>query len=326
MPHILSDSSVSSSTPKSFAGKFDFSAETTYVGVPNCNYASTPSQTSSVWNWDNFYPPPSPPDSEFFQPGSAKSETVFSHHNHPGSTKSETVFNHQNHPGSTKSETVFSHHNHRRDYNQGQTRHLGDEDEREERERESEREEVHCSDWGDHYSTTSSDSDDVDEEEDDGDDERETRSEISELRTRSHFGSSSVRSEPVGMPPPLKKVEERSEDGASSSRSWKNNGREVCGSEEMRIVVRHKDLQEIVASLKEYFEKAAASGDQVSEMLESGRAQLDRSFRQIKSMIFLSLHLYVQITYYRCLLFPVIQSISSFEPIFTPVYELKQFS
>ncbi|XP_021755236.1 uncharacterized protein LOC110720505 [Chenopodium quinoa] len=266
LPHILSDSSVSSSTPKSFAGKFDFPGEmeTTYVGVPNYNYASTPSQASSVWNWDNFYPPPSPPESEFFHP-SAKSDTVSSHHVHQG-------FNHQ-----------------------GQNRHLGGGlEEREERERESEREreEVHCSEWGDHYSSNSSDSDDVDEEEDDGDidgdgdDERETRSEFSELRTRSHFGSSSVRSEPVGMAPPLKKVEERSEDGASSSRSWKNNGREVCGSEEMRIVVRHKDLQEIVASLKEYFDKAAAAGDQVSEMLETGRAQLDRSFRQLKKTVY----------------------------------------
>uniref|UniRef100_A0A803LIE8 Uncharacterized protein n=1 Tax=Chenopodium quinoa TaxID=63459 RepID=A0A803LIE8_CHEQI len=202
LPHILSDSSVSSSTPKSFAGKFDFPGEmeTTYVGVPNYNYASTPSQASSVWNWDNFYPPPSPPDSEFFHP-SAKSDTVSSHHVHQG-------FNHQG------------------------------------------------------------------------------QNQFSELRTRSHFGSSSVRSEPVGMAPPLKKVEERSEDGASSSRSWKNNGREVCGSEEMRIVVRHKDLQEIVASLKEYFDKAAAAGDQVSEMLETGRAQLDRSFRQLKKTVY----------------------------------------
>ena len=253
LPHILSDSSVSSSTPKSTA--FDFLGETTYVGIPNSNYATTPSQASSVWNWDNFYPPPSPPASEFF---------------------------HQ----STKND--FSHH----DKNGG-----FDEDERE-RGGESEREEVHCSEWGDHYSSTTSESDedinhtkDDDEEEDlDGDDERDSRSEISELRTRSHFGSSSIRSE---SGPTLKKVEERSEDGASSSssRRWKNNGsgaggREVCGTDEMWIVVRHKDLQEIVSSLKDYFDKAADAGDNVSEMLETGRAQLDRSFRQLKSMFF----------------------------------------
>ena len=88
-------------------------------------------------------------------------------------------------------------------------------------------------------------------------------------------------------------MEERSEDGASSSssRRWKNNGsgaggREVCGTDEMWIVVRHKDLQEIVSSLKDYFDKAADAGDNVSEMLETGRAQLDRSFRQLKSMFF----------------------------------------
>ncbi|XP_010692050.2 nitrate regulatory gene2 protein [Beta vulgaris subsp. vulgaris] len=261
LPHILSDSSVCSSTPKSFSGKFDFfqaekekekeTMTTTYVGVPHSNYSSTPSQTSSVWNWDNFYPPPSPPASEFFHPSP---------------------------------KNVY----------QGQNRHLGgNQIEERERERESEREEVHCSEWGDHYSSTTSNSDEEEEEEEDedndgdGDDERETRSEISELRTRSHFGSSSVRSEPVGPPPPLKKVEEMSEDAASSSsRSWKNNGREVCGSEEMRIVVRHKDLQEIVNSLRDYFDKAAAAGDQVSEMLETGRAQLDRSFRQLKKTVY----------------------------------------
>ena len=50
-----------------------------------------------------------------------------------------------------------------------------------------------------------------------------------------------------------------------------------------RMVVRHKDLKEIAEAIKEYFDKEAAAGDQVSEMLEVGRAQLDRSFRQLKS-------------------------------------------
>jgi hypothetical protein len=43
-------------------------------------------------------------------------------------------------------------------------------------------------------------------------------------------------------------------------------------------MVRHKDLKEIVDAIKENFDKAAAAGDQVSEMLE-----LDRNFRQLKS-------------------------------------------
>lgn len=52
------------------------------------------------------------------------------------------------------------------------------------------------------------------------------------------------------------------------------------------MVVRHRDLAEIVAAIKEYFDKAAAAGEQVSEMLETGRAQLDRSFRQLKKTVY----------------------------------------
>lgn len=51
----------------------------------------------------------------------------------------------------------------------------------------------------------------------------------------------------------------------------------------MTIVVRHRDLAEIVEAIKEYFDKAASAGEKVSEMLETGRAQLDRSFSQLKS-------------------------------------------
>lgn len=49
------------------------------------------------------------------------------------------------------------------------------------------------------------------------------------------------------------------------------------------MVVRHRDLAEIVAALEEYFVKAAGAGEQVSEILETGRDQLDRSFRQLRS-------------------------------------------
>lgn len=267
LPHILSDSSVQSTprTVKSSSGarKFDFNP--TYVA--NSTYSETPSQASSVWNWENFYPP-SPPESEFF--------------NNYNFQNNQRQRQHQHQPQ--------YHNNH----------HLGVD---EEEERESEREEVHCSEWGDHYSTTSSDTDegDIDGDGDgdvDGDDERDTRSEISELRSRSHFGSSSVRSEPVGRPRPppassvksqmgMGKLDEKSEDDgmSSSSASWKN-GREVCGSEDMKIVVRHKDLKEIVFSIKDYFDMAAAAGDQVSEMLETGRAQLDRSFQRLKKTVY----------------------------------------
>lgn len=143
---------------------------------------------------------------------------------------------------------------------------------------ETEREEVQCSEWGDRYGTTSS------SEEEDEDDDRDLRS---EMGVRSNFGSS-VRAESVATaaapaPPPPRYAastskSERSEDSSASYRS-----REIS---DMKMVVRHKDLKEIVEAIKENFEKAAAAGDQVSEMLETGRAQLDRSFRQLKSKVF----------------------------------------
>ncbi|KAL9228823.1 hypothetical protein vseg_004361 [Gypsophila vaccaria] len=270
IPHILSDSSLSS-TPKSTkysagAVKFkNFAAEDATTYVANPDYATTPSQASSVWNWENFYPP-SPPDSDFYQQNNRHHQNQQQHHHH--------------------------HHHHQ------QKQHHDDDDDEEERERE----EVQCSEWGDHYSTTTtSDTDEEDGAEvvdGDGDDERETRSGVS----RSNFDSSSVRSSSRQAHPPqpvgkgMRKVEEEEEeeedddDGAGSTRTtstmrWKN-GKEVCGSEEMRIVVRHKDLKEIVSALQDYFDKAASSGDQVSEMLETSRAQLDRSLRQLKKTVY----------------------------------------
>ncbi|KAI3420695.1 uncharacterized protein J3R85_012490 [Psidium guajava] len=62
LPHILSESSPNSSPPSL---KSDFTAGFYPTTYPNSTYASTPSEASSVWNWENFYPP-SPPDSEFF--------------------------------------------------------------------------------------------------------------------------------------------------------------------------------------------------------------------------------------------------------------------
>uniref|UniRef100_A0A452YVT2 DUF632 domain-containing protein n=1 Tax=Aegilops tauschii subsp. strangulata TaxID=200361 RepID=A0A452YVT2_AEGTS len=68
---------------------------------------------------------------------------------------------------------------------------------------------------------------------------------------------------------------ERSEVGDSFST--------VTGATEMRMVVRHRTLSEIVAAIEEYFVKAADAGDSVSELLEASRAQLDRNFQQLKS-------------------------------------------
>lgn len=248
LPHILSESSFSNSPRSGFF-------PTAYQA--NSTYSSTPSQTSSVWNWENYYPP-SPPDSEFFD-----------QHN---------------------TNTHF--------FNQQQGHHLDDDEEEEEREEkatqydffenrenrknrkeeeetedetdvvteaEREREEVQCSEWDrDHYNTTSSSEEEEEVEGEDGD----LRSEIG---TRSNFGGS--------MAPPAPPMA-NSEDAGSSAGSYRT--REIW-SENMKVVVRHKDLKEIVAAIKENFEKAAGAGDKVSEMLEIGRAQLDRSFRQLKS-------------------------------------------
>lgn len=138
---------------------------------------------------------------------------------------------------------------------------------------ETEREEVECSEWGDHYSTTSSSEDD----------DRDSRS---EMGVRSNFGSS-VRAEsvaaPAPAPPRYAATASKSEDSSASYRS-----REIS---DMKMVVRHRDLKEIVEAIKENFEKAAAAGDQVSEILETGRAQLDRSFSQLKSKSFSSIGL-----------------------------------
>lgn len=77
---------------------------------------------------------------------------------------------------------------------------------------------------------------------------------------------------------------------AKSSKYWSKLDKISSGDDgkeganlENRIVVRHRDLGEIVAALMEYFDKAASAGEQVTEMLEAGRDQLDRSFKQLRS-------------------------------------------
>lgn len=220
LPHILSESSLASSPGREPAGQYN-----KYPGAftGNSTYSDTPSQASSVWNWENFYPP-SPPDSEYFQ--------------------------------RLKKDSVPNHHHLDEDY-----------------EEETEREEVQCSEYGDHCSTTSSDSKSDNEDVEDGD----SRSEVG---TQSNFGSS-FHNESFAPPSKYKPAtkSEKSDD-AGSSVSWKAGLNETS---EMNIVVRHRDLAEIASSIKEYFDKAADAGNQVSEMLETNRAQLDRSFRQLKS-------------------------------------------
>lgn len=341
LPHILSESSLAS-TPKGGPNKQNthYSGQQfTYNAQPT--YSSTPSQASSVWNWENFYPP-SPPDSEYFNHNNHSNDdldsaSVYSNHDrksnsfrHGGADDASSIYsNHDkkssrhdfetaslysNYEKKSKSssygrvddkssvyskgddpETGSVYSNYERNYKDEESRnqhnhHLeSDCEEEEESEIEAEeREEVQCSEWGDHYSTTTSSSDDEMAE-------RESRSEAG---TRSNFGSS-VHSDAKSMP--FKAAEQASKSDkfdydAGSSASWNhnssNNVNYNAGRNEseisdmnMNIVVRHRDLAEIVAAIKEYFDKAASSGDQVSEMLETGRAQLDRSFKSMKSKL-----------------------------------------
>ncbi|KAF9589611.1 hypothetical protein IFM89_026352 [Coptis chinensis] len=105
---------------------------------------------------------------------------------------------------------------------------------------EEQREEVHCSEWDDHYSsTTSSDTEEIgnDDEDEDEDGDRESRP-------------------------------EKFDEGGSSV-SW-NAGSEVTDND-MKMVVRHRDLAEIAAAIKEYFDKAASAGESISDLLETGQ-------------------------------------------------------
>lgn len=258
LPHILSESSETSSPREN--PNYRYNTEK-YTYNAEANYASTPSQASSVWNWENFYPP-SPPDSEYFNQQPRK--PIFDTETEDDKSSIYSGYSHSFDKKANNRDTnsVYSNHSSRKNHNHQQ--------------RVEEQEEVHCSEWGDHYSTTSSTSDDDDDEEIDNDSR-------SEIESRSNFGSS-VYNESVA-PPPVNGFTTKSNFPESSSASWKTSGYNDDNSD-MRMVVRHRDLTEIVNSIKEYFDKSADAGEQVSEMLETGRAQLDRSFRQLKKTVY----------------------------------------
>ncbi|XP_073141292.1 nitrate regulatory gene2 protein-like [Henckelia pumila] len=297
LPHILSDSSFSSSPPH--LNNF------TYNAAVHSTYSTTPSQTSSVWNWDNFYPPPSPPDSEHFNQLKNSKRTAGrigedhsddDHHQYTDDDKdSSFTRDHNQRPFGIDENKHFDDRgsdyssNSRYTYNSSAKHHTrqGPLHRRKEEEEETEREEVQCSEWEDHdhYSSTSSSSDE---------DVEEDLKSRSDLGSRSNFGS--VKSEAVAANVEnshvnvnskfTSKLEKLSlEDDGKSSVSWRNGNKEGTNSDR-RIVVRHKDLAEIAAAIKEYFDKAAASGEQLSEILETGRAQLDRSFKQLKKTVY----------------------------------------
>ncbi|ONL99876.1 hypothetical protein ZEAMMB73_Zm00001d029946 [Zea mays] len=138
---------------------------------------------------------------------------------------------------------------------------------------------MHCGGWEDdeHYASTTT-SETRSEDEGEMGDRSEcgfaARSECGFV-ARSEYGGTAP-SEYAAVPLPLRR-DERSEAGDSST---------VTAATEMRMVVRHRTLEEIVAAIEEYFVKAADSGNDVSELLEASRAQLDRNFRQLKKTVY----------------------------------------
>ncbi|XP_061961156.1 nitrate regulatory gene2 protein-like [Populus nigra] len=256
LPHILSESSPSVSPKSNYDYPTAFQNHSTY--------STTPSQASSVWNWENFYPP-SPPDSEFFARKANHNHNQQQQHPHldtddgSSSDADEDVATERFSEYDFFNEKQYTQHKKQQQQNYSET----------------EQEEVQCSEWGDHdhlsNSTTSSDEDN----------DTESRSEIG---TRSNFGPvkhpSQQQPHPQQYDNAFGKLDNKSEAGSSTT-SYRTG--EVSN---MKMVVRHKDLNEIVGAIKENFDKAAAAGDQVSVMLEIGRAQLDRSFRQLKKTVY----------------------------------------
>lgn len=275
LPHILSESSPNSS-PRSL--RSDFTPGFYPTAYADSTYTSTPSQASSVWNWENCYPP-SPPDSEFFDQR-ARSNNQRQPQPENGeegdgdASASEYDFFRRDAPGKVRDGEAGAK---PYDFKRAAASIGGGGGE-------TEREEVQCSDWGDHYSTTSS-SEYVEEGDDDDDHDGASRSEIG--GTRSNFGGS-ARSGVVGaepMKPPQPEVSFGKSDDKSEDMSY---GEHEMVEEENRMVVRHRDLKEIVDAIKENFDMAASAGEPVSVMLEIGRAQLDSSFKQLKSELLFS--------------------------------------
>ncbi|XP_075519263.1 nitrate regulatory gene2 protein-like [Primulina tabacum] len=297
LPHILSDSSFSSSPPP--LNNFAFNA------AVNSTYSTTPSQTSSVWNWDNFYAPPSPPDSEHFNQLQNNKRTAgrtgedHSDNHYTDDKDSSHTGDRYQRPFGIDENKYFDDRGSYYSPNSRCTRNSSARNHMKqgplhrkgqwvkEEEEETEREEVQCSEWEDHdhYSSTSSSSDE---------DVEEDLKSRSDFGTRSNFGS--VKSEAVAADKKNSNVNAKlnfsskmeklsSDDDGKSSASWRDGNKEGTKSDR-RVVVRHKDLAEIAAAIQEYFDKAAASGEQVSEILETGRAQLDRSFKQLKKTVY----------------------------------------
>ncbi|MED6158196.1 hypothetical protein PIB30_030581 [Stylosanthes scabra] len=305
LPHILSESSMCSS-PRSQSSNFP----DTFFPTAYSTYSTSPSQASSVWNWDNFYPPPSPPGSEYFRSKNQNQNQNLNQNRNIPNHASETLDSEDSESESLGSESEYNYFhsepqqklkraNSVRSQQQSQL-------ERSEygylrrkpearlepdpcnRFREeftaAEREEVQCSDWGDRYSDGSSS--------EEGDELR------SSVRADSVSGGGGSGKTPV---PPAAvvagKVDEKrrvGEGGETTSESYRSAAAEAEAEAVgvKKVVVRHKDLKEIVEAIRDYFEKAASAGDQLSEMLEISKEQLDRSFKQLRKTVYHSTSLF----------------------------------
>ncbi|CAL9052406.1 unnamed protein product [Musa banksii] len=224
-----------------------------HFAAMNSTYPASPSHSSSAWStwdWEYFYPP-SPPSSEFFDRRRAELE----------------------------------------EKNRDQHHHLAMEVEK--MEGGGGREEVHCRQWGEPHSSSTSSSTRSDDEEPEADkDSRSTaiyaRSDYNGASERSRLTPSEIGSLTATVVKPQQWV--RSEAGSSSAQ-W-NAGRQIisCASaaaaEELKVVVRHRNLAEIVAAIDEYFAKAAAAGDAVSDLLETGHARFDRNLSHLKKTVY----------------------------------------
>ncbi|RZR87628.1 hypothetical protein BHM03_00015081 [Ensete ventricosum] len=255
-PSIVS-SSASFRKPSTAAAASDAG----HSGFPprNSTYATTPSQSSSAWDWTKCYPP-SPPNSEFFERRKTELEEKnrLRHHLPP------------------EEEVDESDEEHVAPAEEGR----------------GGREEVYCREWGEHCTSPTSSSTRSDGEpqrEEDREDVRDTVSTSESTATRSEYAPSQAAPSEVASSAAAEvktRLRPRSEAGSSSAR-WKGGVQETTSSfaaaAELPMVVRHHNLAEIAAAIEGYFIKAADAGSAVSDLLEIGRAQFDGSFRQLKS-------------------------------------------
>lgn len=203
--------------------------------------------SSSAWEWENFYPP-SPPDSEYFERRKAEIDS---------SNQQQQQYHHQ-----LREVDEFSD-----DQEEGEEEGEGEFEEQEDQymyndqlKQQEDNDEMTCREWDERYTSTSSSST---RSRSDGYDDTRSRSEAYGYQ----YGYDVQSTQEIGRSAPTSEI------APPSSALTVGPG----------AAVHHRTLAEIAASIEEYFIKAAEAGSAVSELLETGRAQLDRSFSQLRS-------------------------------------------